>query len=85
MQELSDTPTVLTDAAFERFGASLLWNVRRPLPGELVTPDRLQRIARRLAREGGAEAVRLARQMLVAVEDANAGAVPTRVAALSGR
>ena len=73
MQQPSDTPTALAEAAFQRFGASLLWNVRRPQPGEPVSHDRLQRIARRLAREGGAEAVQFARTMLVAVEEADAG------------
>ena len=54
--------------AFERFGASLLWNVRRSSAGVAPDAEYVSRIARKLAREGRSDAVSMARRMLSAVE-----------------
>lgn len=60
---------LLLEEAFQRFGTSMLWNVRQPRRGEPVQPEFVARIARKLAREGGAEALELSKRMLNAVED----------------
>jgi hypothetical protein len=78
------TLSMLLDDAFGRFGPSLLWNVRRPSLEGVPDPDFAKRLARKIAREGGAEAIRLADQMINAAEDVDAGSLSTRSSSNSG-
>ncbi len=64
------------EEAFARFGASLLWNIRRPDARPGRNPPDPTRLARKLAREGGADAVDLAGRMLAAVAESHARSIP---------
>ncbi len=66
----------LVQEAFRRFGAKFLWNARGPAVGEAVDRDRARRIARRLAREGNAEAVALSHRIIRSLEAIDADPVP---------
>jgi hypothetical protein len=66
----------LVDEAFTRFGASLLWNVRRPDATTRRDAASLTRLARKLAREGGADAVELASRIFDMVGMEDAGPIP---------
>jgi hypothetical protein len=70
------SPDVWIDEAFRRFGRSRLWNVRRP--DEMAPEVGLSavRIARRLMREGGRDAVDFGSRMLDALEMDHAGRIP---------
>jgi hypothetical protein len=71
----------LIDEAFSRFGASLLWNVRRPPMGENVEQSALIRLGRRLAREGGRDAVELAERIFDHIGASHVGRLPEGSAA----
>ena len=68
----------LVQDAFRRFGPALLWNQRRPEPGDEPDAASVARLARKLAREGGAEAVAMAAQMLDAIEGQHARSIPVQ-------
>ena len=74
----------LVQDAFRRFGPALLWNQRRPEPGDAPDAARVVQLARKLAREGGADAVAMAAKMLDAVEIFNARSIPVPGSADSG-
>lgn len=82
---MSDAITPLVQDAFRRFGPALLWNVRQPLPGDVSDAGSVARLARKLAREGGAEAVAMAARMLDAMEAQNARSISIQRPAASRR
>jgi len=73
---MSDVAPLVSEA-FQRFGTSLLWNVRVPEP-DAVDHGMARRLARRLAREGGGDAVDLAGRILDRVEGGHAGELSER-------
>ncbi len=85
MPDLTSTLAPLVQDAFQRFGAALLWNQRRPEPGDAPDAASVVRLARKLAREGGAEAVAMAARMLDAVEAHHARSIPDQRPAGSRR
>ena len=75
----------LVQDAFARFGSALLWNQPRPAPDGEPDAAAVIRLARKLAREGGAEAVAMAARLLDAVEGQNARSIPVQRSAGSRR
>jgi hypothetical protein len=75
---------VWIDEAFRRFGRSRLWNVRRPDVADPAIDLSAERIARRLMREGGGDAVNFGSRMLAALEVDHAGRIPDRGHSLPG-
>ena len=70
----------LVTQAFARFGPSLLWNLRAPqgVPDGRMDGRTARAVARRLTREGGAEAVRLGWAIADEVDAADARSLPGR-------
>lgn len=78
------SPDGWIDEAFRRFGRSRLWNVRRPDGTDPELDLSAERIARRLMREGGREAVDFGSRMLDALEVDHAGRIPVGDHSLPG-
>ena len=72
----TDRVEACVEEAFTRFGTSLLWNLRRPDTGRGNRAPDPERLGRKLAREGGGDAVELAGRILTAIAESHARSVP---------